>query len=98
MTAPLTDLQQAIAEGTPSISLPLWQILLFIACVSAAAIMGKHRTIALICYAFLFHLFMRETIPVYAMNQPSVITLSVACLLALAGLIATCYQMLHNSD
>ena len=94
----ISHFQEAIFEGTPSISLPLWQIILFFVLVSGAAIFGKHRVIALFCYAFLFQLLLAQNVPVYTMNESAILALGVACLIAIAGLIATCYQMLHRCD
>jgi len=98
MTAIITQIQKTLINGGPDISLPLWQILLFVVLVSTAAIFGKHRAIALFCYAFLFQLLLSHNIPIYSMNQPAVIWLSISVLAAIAGLVATFYQMLHRVD
>ncbi|MFO7821515.1 MAG: hypothetical protein R6V56_05620 [Lentisphaeria bacterium] len=96
MNGLITTFQQTVIEGGPSVSLPLWQILLFLAIVSVAAITGKHKAIALICYGFLAHLLMQQNLPVYTMNSSAVITLALTALVAVLGLVATCYQMLRN--
>ena len=57
-------------EAVPPLSVPLWQILLFVVAVSLASLWERYRLILLLAYLFSFHWVFIENLRLLALNRP----------------------------
>ncbi|MFA5206027.1 MAG: hypothetical protein WC708_16645 [Lentisphaeria bacterium] len=81
-----------VFAAAPALSVPLWQVLLFIVIVSLASIGERHRLILLFCYLFTFNWVFIENLRLLSLNQVSVVTVLVFAGFGLLTLILAVYH------
>lgn len=87
--------QEFVKDG-PVLSLPLWQILLFVVLVSLAAMFERHRLVLVLAYVFALYWVFIENLMLFAVNRVSVVTIVVFVTFGLVGLGLTLWQMISS--
>jgi len=79
-------------EAVPPLSIPLWQILLFIAAISLASLWERYRLILLLVYLFTFQWVFIENLRLLSLNRVSVFAVLVFAGFGLITLILAVYH------
>lgn len=85
-------------EAAPPLSIPLWQILLFIVTISLASLWERYRLILLLAYLFAFHWVFIENLRLLALNRVSAFTVLVFAGFGIITLILTIYHATTSSN
>jgi hypothetical protein len=85
---------KAIIESGAQLTIPLWQVLLFLVVTCVAAVLERHRLVLVISYVFLVNWVFIENLRLLSFNEISVVTVCAFAFFGLSGLILTLYQML----
>ena len=87
--------EEFVKKG-PVLSLPLWQVLLFVVLVSLAAMFERHRLVLVLAYVFSLYWVFIENLRLFSANRISAITVLIFVVFGLVGLSLTLWQMISS--
>ena len=82
-----------LVNQTPMLTIPLWQVLLYVAIISIAAVFERYRFVLLTSYAFSCYWVLVENIKMLAANKVSIATVVLIVLFAFVGFAFAVYHM-----
>jgi len=82
-----------LATKTPQLTIPLWQVLLYVTLISIAAMFERYRVVLLLSYLFACYWVFVENLKLLAVNQVSVITVILIAVFAVVGFTFAVYHM-----
>ncbi len=78
---------------TPSLLIPLWQVLLFIVLISIASVFERYRLVLILAYTFAFYWVFVENLKSLCVNKVSIFAVVVFLLFGVVGLGLAVYHM-----
>ena len=87
--------EEFVSDG-PVLTLPLWQVLLFVVLVSLAAMFERHRLVLNLAYVFALYWVFIENLMLLSANRVSAVTIVVFVVFGLVGLSLTLWQMISS--
>jgi hypothetical protein len=97
MPITFSELVSAFTDS-PTLLIPLWEVLLFVVLISVAAMFERHRLILVVAYSFSVFWVFVENLKLLAMNRTSVVATLVFVVFGLLGLFLTIYHALTGKD